>query len=363
MKVIPTSGPTIVADTGAQSAAAQSARARAIARIQGTPAELNAQPSQTPPTQYPANQRPQLTVGDLPVEDPSNPVVQEVTNETAPVAATEAVAADAVEPAVTPAPVEEAPQISSQYAQLARQTKVFRAQQAAAKAEQTAFRAEQAAFKAEQEKAKVDLQSQYVPKERITKETLKVLQEQGLTMEQITNMALNQPDPAEHRLMSIIEEQNAKIAALQAGQESTKKSFEDQQRQSYTQAVNMIRNETTQLVSSDPAFETIKATNSVEDVVELITKTFEKDGRMLTVQEAADAVEDYLVEEALKIAKLSKIQQRLKPTAAPAKAAAAPAPTGAPKTATKTLTSSMNNSRPLTAKERAILAFKGELKD
>lgn len=340
MKVIPTSGPTITADTGAQSASQQSARERAIARLQGTPA--------------------QLTVAEAVVEDPSNPTVQENTIETAIVAATEEVAAEAVEPAVTPAPVE--PQISSQFAQLARQTKAFRAQQAAAKAEQTAFKAEQAAFKAEQERVKAEMHSQYVPKERITKETLKVLQEQGLTAEQITNMVLNQPDPAETQRQSVIEELRAEIQSLKDGQESTKKSFEDQQRQSYTQAVNMIRNEVSQLVDADANFETIKATNSVEDVVELITKTFETEQRMLTVQEAADAVEEYLVEEALKIAKLNKIQQRLKPTTAPAKAAAASPLAGAPKTATKTLTSSMNNSRPLTAKERAILAFKGELK-
>ncbi len=74
------------------------------------------------------------------------------------------------------------------------------------------------------------------------------------------------------------------------------------------------------MVNSDPQFETIKATESVQDVVELIESTFHEGldddhpkGTVLTVEEAAQIVEDYLADEAEKLARLSKIQKRLAP--------------------------------------------------
>lgn len=350
MKVVPTSGPVIQAP--GESQAQQSAKARAIeAFTKGSPAELNSAPSQTPKTSYPPNQRPPLSVAGHPVQDPNNISPEEVSAIHSEVT-TQETSIEETAPAEPPKEATKTPeeeQISSQYAQLARQSKAFRAQVAA---EKNALKAREDAVKAKE----AEMHSNYVPKERITKDTLRVLQEQGLTPEQITNMVLNQPDPVQQQYENKIAALEQKLSALEEGQNATKKSFEDQQRASYTQAVNMIRNEATSMVESDAAFETIKATNSVEEVVDLITKTYDKEGRMLTVEEAANAVEEYLVEEALKIARLGKIQQRLKP-ATPAKSTASE-----PKTATKTLTSAMNTSRPLTAKERAILAFKGELK-
>lgn len=371
MKIVPASGPVIEANTG-QSPSQMAARDRAVAKL----SELQGLPPQAPKASYPPNQRPPMNVAGHPVNNPTTVAPEEVSALTSEVqkpedetiqdptieaaadslATTEEVT-EASPKEVTKVP-EEAPQLSSQYAQLARQTKAFRAQQVQMKAYEGQIKAREEAIKAKE----AEMHSQYVPKAQLAKDPVKVLQEQGFTPEQITNMLLNQPDPAQQQQLAVIERLEAKIKALEDGQESTKKSFEDSQKQSYTQAINMIKNEASHLVDSDANFETIKATNSVDDVVELITKTFETDGKLLTVQEAAEAVEDYLVEEALKIARLKKIQDRLKPAPAQAKpAATVPAQAGAPKPATKTLTSGMNNTRPLTAKERAILAFKGEL--
>lgn len=266
------------------------------------------------------------------------------------------VASDATEasPEAIKAKPEDEPQLSSQYAQLARQTKAFRAQVTALKAEQSALKAERDAMEAE----KVRMKSDFVPKERLTKDTLKVLQEQGFSAEQITNMMLNAPSPEDVKHDQVIEELRAEINALKADSTATKQSNEENQRNAYQQAVNTIRTEARQLVASDPQFETIQATDSIEDVVELITKTHAKEGKLLTVQEAATAVEEYLEEEALKLAKLKKIQAKLK--AAPT---ATKEPAGSPtaaKTPTKTLTSTMTTSRPLTARERAIARFNGD---
>lgn len=111
----------------------------------------------------------------------------------------------------------------------------------------------------------------------------------------------------------------------------------------------------------DPYFETIKQTNSVSDVVDLITATYEKDGILLSVEEAAKEVEDYLVDEAMKLTRIGKIKQRL---AASTTAKVSQEQTPAPKKQTqmKTLTNAASTTRQLSAKERAILAFRGELK-
>ncbi len=99
------------------------------------------------------------------------------------------------------------------------------------------------------------------------------------------------------------------------------------------------------------------------DVVDLIEKTFKEDGILLTEDEAAQQVEDYLTEEAYKLANLKKIQKRLQTSSASTSTSATPAKSAeTPKQSQpmKTLTNAVGTSRQLTSKERAILAFKGE---
>jgi hypothetical protein len=86
----------------------------------------------------------------------------------------------------------------------------------------------------------------------------------------------------------------------------------------------------------------------------------------MTVEEAAQEVENYLLEEALKVQRINKIQQRLK-TAAPSAPAAkqTPQPQTQQQTQpreTKTLSNSMGTQGRLSARERAMLAFEGKLK-
>ncbi len=356
--IVPVAGPIVNMET-TNSAAQAAARDRAIAKFVGsqvTPSANSPKPVAGHQVQNQSNISPEDAVGVLAAakvaegaETPSESV-QDTTTEGQ-------VASDATEasPEAIKAKTEEEPQLSSQYAQLARQTKAFRAQVTALKAEQQALKAEQAAMEAE----KVRMKSDFVPKERLTKDTLKVLQEQGFSAEQITNMMLNAPSPEEQKNQTVIEELRAEINALKADSSATKKSNEENQRNAYQQAVNTVRLEAKQLIEADPQFETIQATDSVEDVVELITKTYAKEGKLLTVQEAATAVEEYLEEEALKLAKLKKIQAKLKGAPTAIKEAAGGA-TPATKTPTKTLTSTMSTTRPLTARERAIARFNGD---
>lgn len=264
----------------------------------------------------------------------------------------------------TPATAPEATPLSPQLAQLARKERQIRAEAQKLKAEREAFKAEQAALRP---KTPEFDQNQYIPKERLTKDALSVLNELGVTYDQITQQAMSAPSSEQIALNQTINELRAELKSVKDAQEGTKKSWEESQQASYKQALNQIRNETKNLVNSDPeAFEVLRSSGAVDDVVELIEKTFHADGILMTVEDAAQAVEDYLVDEASKYAKLKKVQQKLKPAAGtPAtnpQSQSASNKQGQKQQPAKTLTNAVGTQRQLSSRERAILAFKGELK-
>lgn len=242
--------------------------------------------------------------------------------------------------------------LSSQYAQLARKEKAIRAKAQEVKAKEAELMTREAALTARSEPKALEGPSM---KDRASKDPLGVMQELGISYEQLTEMLLNQ-DPNAARYQAEMEGLRAEIKALR---EESKTTREQDQQSAYKNAVNLIRTEVSQLVKADDTFETIRETGSVDDVVELIEATFKEDGRMLPIEEAAQLVEDHLLEEAMKLTKLKKIQSRLaasKPAAPASKQTSPAAPTQA-----KTLTNSMSASKPLTPTERAILAFQGKL--
>ncbi len=326
--------------------AAQERRERAIARLSG-------------------NASPQGSAA--PVQNANAVAPEEMGAIKAPEAAAEEPSAEAAAPEVPAAPpVKEETPLSSQYAQLARKEKAMRMQAQQVKAQEAAIAAREAKLAARE----AAMDGDYIPKERLSKEYIKVLQEQGISYDQITQDMLNQPTQ-ESQVISRLE---AKIAALEAGQEEAKKSSVTQQENAYKQAVANIKNEAKQLVYSSDEYETVKATNSVDDVVELITETFKSGmgdeyppGTLLTVEQAAKLVEEHLEEEAYKLAQLNKIQKRLAArTVATGAAQPSPAKPGdkdsKQQPAMKTLTNAVGATRKLSPRDRAILAMKGELK-
>lgn len=341
INVVPQSAPTPAASP--TEAAPQSAKARAMAAFMKG-ATVQESPVQNPTAVAPEEMT-AITGQPGIEEEPKDEDEQEVKAE-------------------APAKVPEEQQLSAQYAQLARKEKAIRAQAMQVKQQSEAMAAREAAIAAKE--AELQGNSDYIPKSRLTADTMRVLQEAGIDYEQITQMALDAPSHEARQQAQVIAKLEAKLAELEGKQNSTQKSYEEQQQNQYKQAVAQIRSEAKHAVYTNPEFETIKETNSVDDVVELITKTFETDGVLLTVEEAAQAVEEHLYEEAFKLTKLSKIQKRLAEKAgatAPSTTSGKPAEsTGKQPAPMKTLTNNIASSRPLSAKERAILAFKGELK-
>lgn len=348
MKIESKAGPTLASENNAQAAtAAQSARERAIAML--TKSAPQAQNNEAP---APA----EVMVAQA-IENKSQP--DEVSGQKYPNEATQP-APKAAEPSAPK--TDEAP-ISSQYAILARKEKAYRAkvqaQEAAFKAKEQAIAAREAELKAKD----TDYQTNYVPKQKLTEDTISTLLEAGITYDKITEMMLQQPQNQDPVLKAEISALKAQIAALRGETEETKKSFAKGQEDAYKQAVNQIRLDVKSMVTVDPEFEAIKATNSVDDVVELIEKTYAEEGILLSNEDAAKQVEEELVKRISKYAQLSKLQKK-NPTqntkASPQQPVQPETQAKQPQPA-KTLTNNLGGARQLSVRERAILAFQGKL--
>lgn len=244
--------------------------------------------------------------------------------------------------------------LSSQYAILARKEKALRQREQQLKAKEATL---QKPAEPEAPKSQAQDLSKFVDKDRLVQDPFTVLQELGLTYDKLADLAMNAPRPEQIALNNEIKALKAQIAELKGETESTKKIFDERDQKMQEQALQQLRLEAKTVINNNPAYETVKATDSLEDVIQLMNDSLEKDGIYLSVEEAAQQVEDYLVEEALKLAKLSKIQQKLQP-AKPVEEKKTEEPK---QTQLKTLTNSVASSRQLTARERAVLAFQGKL--
>lgn len=225
--------------------------------------------------------------------------------------------------------------VSPQFVALAKQERAIRKARIELEAQQAAWKREREGF---------------VSKEQLKADALKTLSEVGISYDQLVESQLNQtpPDPNQPLL--------DKIAELEKKLAGVDERFESQTKSSYDAAVNQIRKDATLLVDSDAAFETIKATGQTEQIVDLIKKVFDAEGEVLPVEEAAKLIEEKLVEAEYKrfetLSKLSKIKARMQP---PTESDEATSLQSQP--TTTTLSNKGASQRPLTARDRAILAF------
>ncbi len=348
MKVSPVASPNDI-----RQAPPTDTKARAVAAFNRATASANSQQSGAPPINQNAVSAEDLSA----IKAPEPTEMIEETDVNTPVDET-------VEAA---APVEETPKedpaLSRQFAQLARQERALNAKR---QQQETQWRAREEALKAREaavsQQPKTDMTG-YISKDQLRLDPLAVFAEAGLSYDDITQQILTQ-QPRDPRTDAHIARLEAKLAALEEGAQNTQKSYQEQQVQSYKAAINQISQDAKALVQSDPvAYEAISKTGTVREVVKLIEDTYNKDGILMSVEEAAQQVEDYLVEENYNMAtNIQKIKNRMQQ--ASAKSNASNEKTQAPQKQTqmKTLTNATSSSRQLSAKERAILAFKGELK-
>lgn len=142
----------------------------------------------------------------------------------------------------------------------------------------------------------------------------------GLTYDQLANLVLNQGNPQDQTLRALQRE----IASLRSAQDQAQKSAQETQEKSYQQALKQVERDVRKAIDNNKEFETIKASGQHEAVVSLIEQTFKEDGVLLGVEEAAQAIEEQLLEHAVSLARLEKVQAKLTPTQVAAQAEETP---------------------------------------
>lgn len=256
------------------------------------------------------------------------------------------------------------PALSRQFAQLARQERALRAK---VQQEMQAIKQQKAELSAQQDAIKVkeaQYSQGYISKDQLKQDTLRILTESGVTYDELTQQLLNQQS-INPQMESYIKRLESQIQDLKKGQDEQKQQQSQAQQEQRQAAVRQITVDATDLIKSNPiAYEAINkiGPRGIKETVRLITETYDKEGRVMSVEEAADEVENYLVEENYNMASsISKIKKRIEESAQSRSDAKTQPNTQ--QTQMKTLTNAASSTRKMTAKERAVLAFKGELKD
>lgn len=190
--------------------------------------------------------------------------------------------------------------------------------------------------------------------ERLKSNPLSVLQEHGVTYDQLTEAILNNQNERTPAVIKLEDE----IKAIKASLEGRDKSLQERDNQARQQVITQLTREADSLIAQGDDFEMVRETGSKQDAITLIEKTFDQTGEVLDVSEALKLVEDELVEESLKIARIKKIQGRLTPP----QEVTQPKQTNPNARVMRTLTNRDGASAPSSARERAIAAFHGRNK-
>jgi hypothetical protein len=347
MNITPITGPRTAQVLGAKTVASESLRQAAIDKfnsglqVQGSPSQAGA------------------------VLDPSNAPPAVETQPVTPSTPNEALSAATPEASETNPPTQdqdlEAKRIASHYANLARKEKALRMREAQIRR----FQASQAT-PAQSQTPAFDA-TKYVSRDELVQNPFGVLNNLGLTYEQLTQKALDAPTAEDLEQRREIAALKSELQAIKSAQANTEKTFQQTQTMARRQAELQIHQDVSRLVAQDPTFEVTRANNAQRDITRLITEVYDKGmgpeyprGTILDVTDAAQMVENELTQRAMRMASLKKIQQRLQSTnTAPQKPNTQQQPTQ--QSALRTLTNNVGTStRKLTPRERALAAFRGE---
>ena len=237
---------------------------------------------------------------------------------------------------------------------LARRERQLRHQSRAVQAEKQALKARQAEIEAQ-------VSSQW--KQKISSSPWDAMIEAGLTPEQATEIILNKPAPETFAVQQLQKE----LEALKKETESQKAQMASQVSNQYNEAKRHMAMEANLIVKADPNLEPIKAMGAQAAIPQLIEDVFNRGlpgkyprGYVLSVEESAKLVNDYLIDEGVRIAKIGAIQKRLTPTSSkpPVRTDAQQPKLTLSNLMTATTKPSLSDRE---RRERAILAYEGKL--
>lgn len=181
---------------------------------------------------------------------------------------------------------------------------------------------------------------------QLKSQPLRVLQEHGVTYDQLTEAILADSSGINPEIQKIRDE-------LKAVKEGFDKNLLDRDTQAEAQVLAEMQREAELLAKEGDAYELVRENKSIPDVMNLIRRTYKETGEILDVSDALQLVEDELINDGLRRASFSKIKSKLVP-------AQAPLPTQR-QNYIRTLTNRDSTSLGLSRRERAIMAMNGTL--
>lgn len=187
--------------------------------------------------------------------------------------------------------------------------------------------------------------SDFIPKQKFIDDPLGVLLENGVTYERLTEAILSNQGSSELTALK---------AELKAQEERFEKKLTDRDTQTKQQVLAEMSREAIQLVREGDEFELVRESGRVKDAITLIDRTHAETGEVMDVREALRLVEEELIKDAEKLARLSKVQSRISPPLAPQQQQQS--------RPIRTLTNRDTAQAPLSRKARAMAAFNGQLK-
>lgn len=206
--------------------------------------------------------------------------------------------------AVDPAPQaqeEEKPkendQFAAKFAALTREEKKIRDERAA-------YMAEKKAWEESRQTQDEELGSLKNLKERMRTEPLKVMEENGLTFEELTEMMLNEGNPTPEMQIQRLKEQveGGYKQEIEELKKQIASNEEKRNEEKYNETVENFKYELSEYISqNEETYELIKAQGAEDLVFDVIDQHYQETQRILTNEEAAKAVEAHLEEEARKL--------------------------------------------------------------
>lgn len=186
-----------------------------------------------------------------------------------------------------------------------------------------------------------------ISKERIKSDPLSVLQEAGVTYDELRDHILANKGQVAPELLEL----RAEVKALKEGVDER---FTSQATQAEEQVLAEMQKEALSLASDGEDFELIRQQRKIPKVMELIKRTYKEHGDVLDVREAMQLIEDELLKDSLQLANIKKVQSHFAPAPAPQQTQ--------PQRTMRTLTNRDTARAVMSAKARAIAAFNGQLK-
>lgn len=213
-------------------------------------------------------------------------------------------------PPVTPPPPKEDP-MGKRFAALSRKERELLTERQAIAAEKAALAAEKESHGADKTKMQKLVSAVAAAKEN----PMAVLQEAGITYDQLTKYILNDgkasPEDRIAELDQKIENERLERIRSEEARELAKQKADDDY---IVGMIDEYRKETEAHISSDPAaYELILAYDAQNEVFSLIRDHFAATGKVLSPEDAAKQVEADLEKTIDELIKLGKVQAKLKP--------------------------------------------------